>query len=61
MSKIVQIDFTDLCINCVNMGVRYCEDSHCEVESFCKLSGIERKLCDSETCPLIYRGSEVSE
>lgn len=61
MGKIVKIDFNDLCYNCVHVGVQYCKDSHCEVEPFCKLSGIERKLCDSENCPLIYKESEVEE
>lgn len=57
MNEIVQIKFENLCINCVHMGIRYCEDSHCEVESFCELSK-ERKLCESEICPLIYKGEE---
>lgn len=61
MNKIVQIEFNNLCNNCKHMGIQYCEDSHCEVESFCKLSGIERKLCESEICPLIYKESEVEE
>ena len=55
MSNIVQIEFNNLCGNCKHMGVQYCKDSHCEVEPFCKLSGIERKLCVSENCPLTYR------
>lgn len=58
MNEIVAIKFVDLCKNCVHMGLQYCEDSHCEVESFCKVSGLERKLCDSEICPLIYRGTK---
>lgn len=61
MNELVQIKFKNLCINCKHMGIRYCEDSHCEVESFCKFPGIEYKLCDSEICPLIYKESEVEE
>lgn len=61
MSNIVQIEFNILRANCVCRGIRYCKDSHCEVEPFCKLSGIERKLCESEICPLIYQGKEAEE
>lgn len=55
MSKIVKIDFNDLCDICKYTGVQYCKDSHYEVESFCKLSGIERKLCEPDICPLIIK------
>lgn len=58
---IVPVKFIDLINNCVNMGLKYPEDYHSEMESFCKLSGIERKLCSPDICPLIYKGSEVSE
>ena len=57
---IVSIKFIDLLKNCSHMGIQYCEDSHCEVESFCKLSGGERKLCSPDICPLIYH-KEVKE
>lgn len=61
MNKIVKIEFYNLIKNCVNMGTQYCEDSHCEVEPYCKLSGIERKVCDPDICPLICKESEVEE
>lgn len=58
---IVPVKFIDLCNNCSHMGVQYCKDSHCEVESFCILAGEKRKLCSPDICPLIYRRSEVKE
>lgn len=59
VDKIVPVKFIDLCNNCEHMGIRYCEDSHCEIESFCKKSGLERKLCIPDNCPLIYKIKEV--
>lgn len=53
---IVPVKFNDLINNCSHMGLKYCEDSHTELESFCKVSGEERKLCSPDICPLIYKG-----
>lgn len=60
-NTIVPVIFANLCNNCSHMGVRYCEDSHCEIESFCKLSKEKSTLCSPDICPLIYKGSEVTK
>lgn len=61
IDTIVPVKFIDLCNNCSHMGVQYCKDSHCEVESFCKLSGEKRKLCSPDICPLVYHVEEKYE